>query len=75
MKDAIGVELEPGDYVVVCLGDWVNNQHLGRVLSGGDRMISISVKIYDRPEEKRLVPVNCIAKVGKEDAIRFILSK
>lgn len=75
MVDAIGENLEPGDYVVVCLSDWVNNMHLGRVVSGGNRMISVSLRIYGRPEEKRLVPINCVAKVDKETAVRYSLSK
>lgn len=75
MHDAIGEVLEPGDYVVVCLGDWVNNQHLGKVIGGGSRMINVSLKIYDRPEETRLVPINCVSKVNKDAAIRFMLSK
>ena len=75
MKDAIGEDLEPGDYVVVCLGDWVNNMHLGRVIGGGSRMINVRLKIYDRPEETRLVPINCVSKVNRETAIHFSLSK
>lgn len=75
MHDAIGEYLEPGDYVVVCLGDWVNNMHLGRVVGGGSRMINVSLRIYDRPEETRLVPINCVAKVNRETAIRYSLSK
>lgn len=75
MRDAIGEDLEPGDYVVVCLSDWVNNMHLGKVIGGGSKMISVLLKIYDLPEEKRLVPINCVAKVNREAAINFVLSK
>lgn len=49
--------------------------HLGRVVSGGSKMISVALRIYDRPEEKRLVPTNCIAKVNRDAAIRYSLSK
>lgn len=75
MRDAIGEDLEPGDYVVVCLSDWVNNMHLGKVIGGGSKMISVSLSIYGCPEEKRLVQVNCVAKVSREAAVRFMLSK
>ena len=30
MLDAIGNDLDIGDYVVVVLNDWPNNQHLDR---------------------------------------------
>ena len=75
MHDAIGEDLEPGDYVVVCLGDWVNNQHLGKVMGGGKRMVSVAVKIYDRPVETRLIQANCLVKVDRDAAIKHILTK
>lgn len=75
MQDAIGNDLAVGDYVAVVLGDWVNNQHLGRVIGGGSRMIDVSLKIYENPECTRLVQVNCVVKVDRDVAIRYILSK
>jgi len=75
MHDAIGESLVIGDYVVVCLSDWVNNMHLAKVIGGGNKMISVSLSIYGQPEEKRLVQVNCVAKISREAAVRFMLSK
>lgn len=74
MQDAFGNDLSVGDYVSVVLHDWPNNQHLGQVIGGGQRMIRIALKIYDRPEEKRLVQANCVVKVDRDAAIRHILS-
>lgn len=37
MQDAIGNDLEIGDYVACVLGDWVNNQHLGKVMGCGNQ--------------------------------------
>ncbi len=75
MVDAIGEHLEPGDYVVVCLGDRVNRLHLGRVINGDSETISVSLRTNDRTEGKWSVPIDCLAKVNKETAILYTLSK
>jgi len=75
MMDAIGNDLEIGDYVVAVLSDWPNNQHLGKVVGGGARMINISLKVYDMPEMTRLVQPNCVVKVDRDMAIMHVLTK
>ena len=75
MEDAFGSELSVGDYVSVVLSDWVNNQHLGKVVGGGKRMINVSLKIYQQPETTRLVQTNCVVKVDRDAAIKHILTK
>lgn len=75
MEDAFGSELSVGDYVACVLGDWVNHQHLGKVVGGGKVMVNVEVKIYERPVETRLIRSTCLVKVNRDVAIRFSMSR